>query len=59
MMYSIDIDYGRANEILIFQKLKKFFQDHILCELDYYNDLRFLIFEILRFEQQEIKNLKF
>ena len=38
MLYNIDIDYGRQNEIIIFQKLKLFFNNHILSELDFYND---------------------
>ena len=38
MLYNIDIDYGRQNELIIFQKLKLFFNNHILSELDFYND---------------------
>ena len=38
MLYHIDIDYGRINELIIFDKLKIFFKDHTLSELDYYND---------------------
>ena len=38
MLYNIDIDYGRQNELIIFDKLKLFFSKHKLCELDYYND---------------------
>ena len=41
MLYSIDIDYGTENEIIIFDELKCFFNNHILCELDYYNDFVF------------------
>ena len=41
MQYHIDIDYGRENEITIFDKLKSFFNNNTLCELDYYNDFVF------------------
>ena len=30
MLYSIDVDYGRQNEIIIIEKLKSFFKDHTL-----------------------------
>ena len=38
MLYNIDIDYGRENEIIIFQKLKFFFNDSNLKELSYYDE---------------------
>ena len=37
MLYNIDIDYGRQNELIIFEKLKLFFKD-ALYELDFYNN---------------------
>ena len=37
-MYSIDIDYGRQNEIIIYDKLKLFFDDANLKELGYYDE---------------------
>ena len=41
MLYNIDIDYGRQNEIIIFDKIKKFFDDDNLKELSYYNEFDF------------------
>ena len=38
MLYNIDIDYGRENEIIIFDKLKLFFNDSNLKELSYYDE---------------------
>ena len=38
MLYNIDIDYGRQNEVIIFAKLKKFFNDSNLKELSYYDE---------------------
>ena len=38
MLYNIDIDYGRQNEIIIFDKLKLFFNDANLKELDFYHE---------------------
>ena len=38
MLYNIDIDYGRENEIIVFQKLKNFFNDSNLKELSYYDE---------------------
>ena len=38
MLYNIDIDYGRQNEIIIFDKLKLFFNDANLKELSYYDE---------------------
>ena len=38
MLYNIDIDYGRENEIIIFDKLKLFFNDANLKELDFYHE---------------------
>ena len=38
MLYNIDIDYGRQNEIIIFDKLKSFFNDANLKELDFYHE---------------------
>ena len=38
MLYNIDIDYGRENEIIVFQKLKSFFSNEKMKELDYYHE---------------------
>ena len=38
MLYNIDIDYGRENEKIVFQKLKNFFNDSNLKELSYYDE---------------------
>ena len=41
MLYNIDIDYGRENEIAVFQKIKLFFNDGNLKELSYYDEFDF------------------
>ena len=38
MLYEIDVNYGRINEIIIFDKLKAFFDDANLKELSYYDE---------------------
>ena len=38
MLYDLDIDYGRKNEIIIFEKLKIFFSNEKMKELDYYHE---------------------
>ena len=38
MLYNIDIDYGRENEIIVFQKLKSFFGNEKMKELDFYHE---------------------
>ena len=38
MLYNIDIDYGRENELIVFQKIKKFFDNSNLKELSYYDE---------------------
>ena len=37
MYYDIDVDYGRQNEIIIFEKIKLFFNEK-MKELDYYHE---------------------
>ena len=38
MLYNIDIDYGRENEKIVFQKIKSFFGNEKMKELDYYHE---------------------
>ena len=38
MMYSIDINYGRDNEKVVYTKLISFFPNEIIKELDYCNE---------------------
>ena len=38
MLFHLDIDYGRENEIIIYDKLKLFFNDANLKELSYYDE---------------------
>ena len=38
MLYSIDIDYRAINEKIVHEKLKLFFPNEIINELDYYNE---------------------
>ena len=37
-MYSIDINYGRDNEKVVYTKLISFFPNEIIKELDYCNE---------------------
>ena len=41
MNYEIDIDYERKNEIIIFEKLKLFFSNEKMRELDYYHEFNY------------------
>ena len=38
MEYSIDIDYGRKNELLVYSLLKLFFPNDKIKELGYYDE---------------------
>ena len=49
MLYDIDINYGRQNEIIIFDKLKLFFNDTNLKELSYYMMILIIVIKIVQY----------